>query len=77
MEARNFIRGTMALGNGISQQELSRKMGRHERFISGYLASKRVPSIELAAEIANELDCDIIVCSRETGLEDIIEPPKR
>ena len=77
MKARDFIRGVMSLGNGISQQELSRKIGRHKRFISGYLASGRVPSIELAAEIADAVDCDLIVYNRETGLEDIIEPPER
>lgn len=77
MKARDFIRGTMSLGNGISQQEVSRRMRRNKSFISKYLASGNIPSIELAAEIADAVDCDLIVYNRETGLEDIIEPPER
>lgn len=76
MRASDFVRGVLGMGN-LSQQEVSRRIGRNEKFIANYLSSGRAPSIELAAEIANAVGCDLIVYSRETGHEEIIEPPER
>ncbi len=76
MQARELLRfvfRTMPYG----QRETSLRIGRSRDFISNYVATKRVPNLELAAEIFDAIDCDLLLRDRFTGDEIIIDPPEK
>ena len=76
MRSDEYIRA-ISRSSGLSQYELSKRMGRSKSYVSVYLANGISPRIGLAAEIADAAGCDLLVRNRETGEEEIVEPPER
>lgn len=65
----------MARDSGMSLSGLSKDMGRKRAFLSTYLATDRVPSVELMAEVCDASGHDLIVRNRETLKEMVLDPP--
>lgn len=76
MQARDLLR-YMFRSMPFEQRATSLKMGRSREFISNYVSTKRVPNLELTAEIMDAIDYDVVIRDRFSGKEIIIDPPEK
>lgn len=76
MDATEIIRACLD-DSPKSARQVCREMGRTETFLSSQIATKRIPTIKLMAEIANTTGHDLLLRNRETGNEIIVDPPEK
>lgn len=76
MQAKNVLGHFFGKGK-MSTIEVSQKMGKSRSFLSNYLSTGKVPSLELTADIMDAIDNDVLIRNRSTGEEIPIDPPKR
>lgn len=75
MQAQEVLRHFFGKGR-MSTIEVSKKMGKSRSYLSNYLSTGRVPSLELTAEIMDAIDNDVVIRDRSTGQEIPIDPPQ-
>jgi hypothetical protein len=76
MQAGKILESLFGRGK-ISPVDASLKMGRKSNFISSYKHHGNIPGVDVMAEIADAIGYDLLMRSRETHEEILIEPPKR
>lgn len=74
MQANEVIRA-MVKDSGIAQTTVSLSMGRRQNYVASYISRKRIPSIELMAEMADSAGFDLVLRNRHSGNEIQIDPP--
>lgn len=68
MNIKRIIKIMSAI-RGYSMMALSEKMGRAKSYLGTLFNVRKSMGVEVALEILDNLDCDVIVRDRETGME--------
>lgn len=62
-------------GAGLSRWAASKAMGRAGSYVDTVIRTGRVPSLDVAAALADVCGFDLVAVSRETGERLRVEPP--
>lgn len=73
----NDLLAYMQANSGMSQANLSRTMGRSDKFISRYISGKATPGLDLMSEVADVCGYDLALIKRDGTETIIIDPPEK